>query len=102
MFRLCQILFIILCAAVPLNTALGQDGEELRLAVNGLPPSQFNPYRNTGLPYVYTWSAVFDGLTVIDAQGDVQPALATARGPALGRGVGALRVEELRDAGVGR
>ncbi len=48
----------------------------LRLAINGLPPSQFNPYRNTGLPYVYTWSAVFDGLTAIDAKGNVQPALA--------------------------
>jgi peptide/nickel transport system substrate-binding protein len=50
----------------------------LRVAINGLPPSQFNPYRNTGLPYVYTWSAVFDGLTAIDASGNVQPALATS------------------------
>jgi peptide/nickel transport system substrate-binding protein len=49
---------------------------EIRLAVTNLPPSQFNPYRNTGLPYVYTWSAVFDGLTAIDENGDVQPALA--------------------------
>lgn len=52
--------------------------DTVRLAVTALPPSLFNPYRNTGLPYVYTWSAVFDGLTAIDEAGNVQPALATS------------------------
>ena len=52
--------------------------DTIRLAVTALPPSLFNPYRNTGLPYVYTWSAVFDGLTTIDENGNVQPALATS------------------------
>ncbi len=55
---------------------MAQAETTLSLALNGLPPSKFNPYRNTGLPYVYTWSAVFDGLTAIDADGQVQPALA--------------------------
>ena len=50
----------------------------IRLGLTALPPSLFNAYRNTGLPYVYTWTAVFDGLTVIDAEGNVQPALATS------------------------
>ncbi len=59
-------------------TALAQAQGTIRLAVTALPPSLFNPYRNTGLPYVYSWSAVFDGLTVIDAAGNVQPALATS------------------------
>lgn len=49
----------------------------LRVATTALPPSLFNPYANTGLPYVYTWSAVFDGLTFIDESGQVRPWLAT-------------------------
>jgi peptide/nickel transport system substrate-binding protein len=69
----------ILVTVTPLGmekTASAQD--TVRLAVTALPPSLFNPYRNTGLPYVYTWGAVFDGLTSIDAGGNVQPALATS------------------------
>ena len=50
----------------------------LRIGVTGLAPSVFNPYANTGLPYTYSWSAVFDALTVIDAKGVVQPWLATS------------------------
>ncbi len=73
------VLFFSLCFVLLLGPSpVAQETREIRLAVNGLPPSQFNPYRNTGLPYVYTWSAVFDGLTAIDAQGNVQPALATS------------------------
>jgi peptide/nickel transport system substrate-binding protein len=50
----------------------------LRVGITALPPSQFNPYANTGLPYTYVWSAVFDGLTFIDENGEVQPWLATS------------------------
>ena len=50
----------------------------LRVGITALPPSQFNPYANTGLPYTYVWSAIFDGLTFIDEQGQVQPWLATS------------------------
>lgn len=50
----------------------------LRVGLQSLPPSLFNPYRNTGLPYVYTWSAVFDGLTSIDETGALKPWLATS------------------------
>ena len=73
------------CAATLLVSLTGAGGQAqaqstVRLALTALPPSLFNPYRNTGLPYVYTWSAVFDGLTVIDAEGNVQPALAASWG----------------------
>jgi len=78
MVRVALLLFAVCIAPILSKPAPAQDGSEIRLAVNGLPPSQFNPYRNTGLPYVYTWSAVFDGLTSIDAEGNVQPALATS------------------------
>lgn len=55
-----------------------QSEKTLRVGLQALPPSLFNPYRNTGLPYVYTWSAVFDGLTSIDENGVLQPWLATS------------------------
>jgi peptide/nickel transport system substrate-binding protein len=54
-----------------------QPVEGLRIAVQGLPPTMGNPYRNTGIPNIYTMGAMFDGLTRIDAKGDVQPWLAT-------------------------
>jgi len=58
------------------GAAAAQD--TLRVGITALPPSQFNPYANTGLPYTYVWSAVFDGLTFIDEQGEVKPWLATS------------------------
>ena len=76
-FTLIVLLLCVLQTLFPARTlrqAIAND--TINLAVTALPPSLFNPYRNTGLPYVYTWSAVFDGLTTIDADGNVQPALA--------------------------
>lgn len=48
----------------------------LRVAVQGLPPTLGNPYRRMAIPNIYTIGAIFDGLTRIDANGDVQPWLA--------------------------
>lgn len=48
----------------------------LRVGLTGLSPNAFNPYSNTGLPFTYSWSAVFDGLTFIDDTGAVRPWLA--------------------------
>lgn len=62
----------------PIPSTLKAEEKTLRVGISAIPPSLFNPYRNTGLPYVYTWSAVFDGLTSIDKTGAVQPWLATA------------------------
>ncbi|MBL8644506.1 MAG: hypothetical protein JNK21_11285 [Rhodospirillaceae bacterium] len=50
----------------------------LRINVTTLPPSQFNPFRTTGLPAAYTWSAIFEGLTTFDEKGQLQPHLATS------------------------
>jgi peptide/nickel transport system substrate-binding protein len=58
--------------------ASGPAQTTLRVGVQGIPVTQGNPYRNTGLPNLYTIGAAFDGLTRIDAQGQVQPWLATA------------------------
>ena len=48
----------------------------LRVGTTALPPSLGNPYRVTGAPHIYTWSATFDGLTRIDRAGTLQPWLA--------------------------
>lgn len=48
----------------------------LRVGVQGIPLTQGNPYRNTFTPNIYTMGAIFDGLTRIDEQGQVQPWLA--------------------------
>ena len=54
-----------------------QAQDVLRIGTTALPPTLGNPYRNTGTPHIYTWSATFDGLTRIDAGGTLQPWLAT-------------------------
>lgn len=77
-FRQAMLLALLVPAAAAIHPKESWAQDTIRLAVTALPPSQFNAYRNTGLPYVYTWTAVFDGLTVIDDQGNVQPALATS------------------------
>ena len=50
----------------------------LRVGIQGLPPTMGNPYRNTGMPNIYTMGATFDGLTRINEHGKVQPWLATS------------------------
>jgi peptide/nickel transport system substrate-binding protein len=67
------LLILVLWAPVPAGAET-----TLRVGITAQPPSQFNPYANTGLPYTYVWSAVFDGLTFIDEAGQVQPWLATS------------------------
>ena len=54
-----------------------QAQDVLRIGTTALPPTLGNPYRNTGTPHIFTWSATFDGLTRIDAGGTLQPWLAT-------------------------
>ena len=75
-----RILFWVLALTVLLGipTEFSIEAKTLRVSVQALPPSLFNPYRNTGLPYVYAWSATFDGLTAIDENGMLQPWLATS------------------------
>lgn len=55
----------------------GESGGTLRIGVPDLPPGQGNPFTAVGSPSVYTWAAIFDSLTVINAEGETTPALAT-------------------------
>lgn len=50
----------------------------LRLGVVSLPPALGNPYRGTGFPTIYTYRAMFEGLTALTSEGDVRPRLATS------------------------
>ena len=59
-------------------TGTAASAATLRVATTALPGSLGNPYRTTGIPNIYAWSAIFDGLTRIDARGQLQPWLATA------------------------
>lgn len=62
---------------LPLYTAWALDsGERLRVAVPTMPPTLGNPYGANGTPSSLTWSAIFDGLTRLDPDGQLQPALA--------------------------
>ena len=60
------------------SNTVSKELDTIRLGLSAIPPMHFSPFRNTGLPYVYTWSSVFEGLTKIDSNGNVQPLLATS------------------------
>jgi peptide/nickel transport system substrate-binding protein len=49
----------------------------LRVGVVALPPDRGYPYNSTGIPTIYTYRAIFDGLTFVTAEGTVEPFLAT-------------------------
>jgi peptide/nickel transport system substrate-binding protein len=49
----------------------------LRVGLVALPPDRGYPYNSTGIPTIYTYRAIFDGLTFVTADGEVQPFLAT-------------------------
>jgi peptide/nickel transport system substrate-binding protein len=70
LFRLLPALLCVLTGAA--------SGAELRYGSKGLPVSFGNPYTANGSPSNYVWLAMFDGLTQLDADGRLQPALATA------------------------
>lgn len=72
-FKALSILCVSLGFAV---SAFAQD--VLRIGTTALPPTMGNPYRNTGTPHIFTWSATFDGLTRIDREGVLKPWLATS------------------------
>lgn len=59
------------------DTPDGAPGGTLRLGVTELPPGQGNPFTAAGSPSIYTWSAIFDSLTIVDADGQTSASLAT-------------------------
>jgi peptide/nickel transport system substrate-binding protein len=58
--------------------ATGADAFDLRYGTKGLPISYGNPFMANGSPSNYTWAAMFDGLTQMDADGHLGPALAVS------------------------
>lgn len=48
----------------------------LRVGLNGFPASLGNPFRGNGRPGTLVWYALFDGLTQLDEDGHLRPALA--------------------------
>ncbi len=63
------------------NRTAGQDQKTLRVGVVGLPPALGNPYRGTGVPTIYTYRSMFEGLTSVKEDGTVEPLLATSWEP---------------------
>lgn len=52
--------------------------DTLRGSTVSMPPGRGNPLTGFGTPGTYTWSGMFDTLTVIDETGDASPALAAS------------------------
>lgn len=59
------------------QTASGKP-KTLRVALVALPPDRGYPYNSSGIPTIYTYRAIFDGLTFVTETGEVQPYLATS------------------------
>ena len=80
LWRLCLLLLLL---GAGLAACGGADGAEdgradlLRVGIPALPPSWGDPYRADGTPSSHTWAAIFDGLTRLDEDGKIAPALAT-------------------------
>lgn len=60
------------------STETEQTSDTLRVGVLGLPAMLGNPYASLNAPTIYTWSAIFDGLTYVGNDSVVQPWLATS------------------------
>ena len=69
--------------AAPVSTSAPQQTAKktLRIGVVGLPPALGNPYRGTGVPTIYTYRSMFEGLTFVREDGTVDPLLATSWEP---------------------
>ncbi len=77
-FKISIILSLLLCNFFFSTQINADDKSTIRIGLSAIPPMNFSPFRNTGLPYVYTWSSVFEGLTKIDSSGNLKPLLATS------------------------
>ena len=51
--------------------------DSLRVGVSGLPRAKGHPYAVSNLPAIYTFTAIFDALTYVNAEGQIEPWLAT-------------------------
>lgn len=55
-----------------------EGGGTIRVGVSSMPPGLGDPFTGVGAQSVYTWSALFDPLTMVDDSGKPQPWLATS------------------------
>jgi peptide/nickel transport system substrate-binding protein len=55
----------------------GQPGGTIRVGVNSMPPGLGNPFTGIGAQSVYTWSATFDPLVMVNEEGVPSPWLST-------------------------
>lgn len=69
-----------LAAAVLIVPALPDQAsaQTLRVAATSLPPPKGNPYAAGIFPSWHTWTAMYDALTFVDPNGNVQPQAATS------------------------
>jgi peptide/nickel transport system substrate-binding protein len=58
------------------HSSTSAQNDTLRVGVLGLPAMLGNPYASLNAPTIYTWSAIFDGLTYVGLDGKVKPWLA--------------------------
>ena len=83
--RLSALILILLAACAPAPRETGAqgpaDGRVLRVGVNTLPVSLGDPFKGNGRPGTLIWYAVFDGLTQLDPEGRLVPALALSWTP---------------------
>lgn len=76
--RFCIGIVVVLAAGLLLTQWTGKSSSEqvLRLASYSLPKALGNPHSSTSISEIYTWAAIFDNLTKVDADGRVLPSLA--------------------------
>ncbi|MBP02513.1 MAG: hypothetical protein CMM25_06865 [Rhodospirillaceae bacterium] len=72
-----MIRILFLCVAYIISSLPSHAQDTLRIGTIALPPSLGDPYQYSGIPHLWTLSAVFDGLTRIDKNGALRPWLAT-------------------------
>ena len=63
--------------ALGFATADAAAQSNLRVGAVELPPSRGNPFGGSGTPGIFTWSMLYDALTLVDTRGLPTPALAT-------------------------
>lgn len=69
-------LLLVLLSQVLAVHAAPEPAGTLRVGLNGFPASLGNPFKGNGRPGTLIWYALFDGLTQLDEDGRLQPALA--------------------------